>query len=43
MPQWEVVLKESEIEDLRSLGQPASRKVLKEAFELLAEDPRGET
>ena len=42
MPKWEVVLKESVIEDLRSLGLPASRKVLKEASQLLAEDPQAE-
>lgn len=40
MPKREVVLKESVIEDLKSLGKPVSRKVLKEASHILAADPR---
>ncbi len=43
MPKWEAVLGESVIDDLRSLGPVASRKVLKEASHLLAEDPQAET
>ena len=43
MLKWEVVLGESVIEDLRALGQPAWRRILKEAAQVLAEDPRAET
>ena len=40
MPKWAVALKESVIEDLRSLGRAASRKILNEAGRRLAEDPQ---
>src|SRR5438132_1475678 len=43
MPKWNVALKESVIEDLRSIGPVAARAVLKKASFLLAEDPQAET
>jgi mRNA-degrading endonuclease RelE of RelBE toxin-antitoxin system len=43
MAKWQVLLGESAIEDLRSLGQPSARKILDEASRLLAADPRSET
>ena len=43
VPAWTVTLKESVIEDLRTLGRKAGRAVLKAAVARLAADPLAET